>query len=456
MAYTKKTWATGDTITATALNNIENGVGNAHDLIGNKADSTNVYTKTEVDTKLTSKVDSTSVYTKTEVDTKVAAVSGGTSTASVIYNKRKMVITGDSITDMNRSGRSAQNTTSQTGFIDWGNLLCNHYFDILNNDGVSGDKTTGVLSRFDANVLSYNPDYIHVMIGINDVGVVGATAAGIIANLTQIYTKALNSGAILIIGTLTTSASFTDAQKVILTTINGWIRQYAKTTHNVILADYYTYVCDSATGFLKSGWTADGTHPTNIMAYAMGNCFKNAVAPYIKDVKTPEGGFAVDAANILTNAAFNGTTTPTGWSISGTNTKAIVVPTDFINTNYLSVDITSGNYVQVSQSVTIASGKIAEGDTVYASVEVIIDSMTNFNVMTLEIDVMNGSYGTLASAKEFTDPQTGTFTMTGFSAKLMTKKVTIPTGQSAANVSLMFKVSGEGNVKFRNPAIIKC
>jgi lysophospholipase L1-like esterase len=441
MGYNKKIWQTGDTITDIALNNIENGIltvdSSLTSLASNKSTSTNGQV-------LTANGDGTASFKD--------ATGGSASTASVIWNKNKLVITGDSITEMNKSGKGL-GITSAKGYIDWGNLLCNHYFNVLNNDGVSGDKTTGVLSRFDANVLSYKPDFIHVMIGVNDVGATGATATGIIANLTQIYTKALNSGAVLIVGTITTNSTFTTAQQVILTTVNGWIRNYARNNCNVILADYYAYVVDSTTGLVKTGITTDGIHPSNSMAYMMGVCFRNAVTPYIKQ-KSFTSGFAVDANNILTNSAFNGTTTPTSWTVSGTNTKAIVPATDYMDSKYLSVDITSGNYVQMSQSVKLSDGKVSVGDTVFASIQVDIASMTSFNEMCLKLEVYNDSFAILAKTYEFSDVETVYFDLANFSATLVTDKIVVPTG--SANVSFVSKVTGIGNVKFRNPCIIKC
>lgn len=54
MAYTKKTWVSKETITAAALNNIEDGVQEALTGLTAKANTADVYTKAEVDGKLTS------------------------------------------------------------------------------------------------------------------------------------------------------------------------------------------------------------------------------------------------------------------------------------------------------------------------------------------------------------------------------------------------------------------
>lgn len=54
MAYTKKTWVSKETITAAALNNIEDGVQEAITGLTAKANAADVYTKAEVDGKLTS------------------------------------------------------------------------------------------------------------------------------------------------------------------------------------------------------------------------------------------------------------------------------------------------------------------------------------------------------------------------------------------------------------------
>ena len=76
-------------------------------------------------------------------------------------NKKQVVFLGDSIT---QSGR-----TLEFGFI---NLLeesvDSERFNLIGK-GVSGDKVSDLLVRYENDVLAQNPDIVFIYIGINDV-----------------------------------------------------------------------------------------------------------------------------------------------------------------------------------------------------------------------------------------------------------------------------------------------
>ena len=83
-----------------------------------------------------------------------------------IKKGNKILIYGDSITS---AGRSYQDKN------DLGNGYCLYLQEALAgkatiiNRGISRDRTIDLLNRFEKDVLSENPDYIIILIGINDV-----------------------------------------------------------------------------------------------------------------------------------------------------------------------------------------------------------------------------------------------------------------------------------------------
>lgn len=78
------------------------------------------------------------------------------------------LFTGDSITDMCRR-------TDPSGFLGAGYVRRIAEMSVANepgikviNTGISGDRTTDLLARWDADVIERRPDVLTVMIGVND------------------------------------------------------------------------------------------------------------------------------------------------------------------------------------------------------------------------------------------------------------------------------------------------
>lgn len=83
-----------------------------------------------------------------------------------------MLFVGDSITDCNRD-YSSRGTDLGYGYVSLiNNLLHAHYphlqFQVLNT-GISGNRVTDLKARWQRDVLELRPDYLSIMIGINDV-----------------------------------------------------------------------------------------------------------------------------------------------------------------------------------------------------------------------------------------------------------------------------------------------
>ena len=62
------------------------------------------------------------------------------------------------------------------------------------NQGIGGDTTTGMLSRFKTSVLDHNPDFVVIWGGVNDIDWAGISLDTTKSNLQSMYTQAHNAG----------------------------------------------------------------------------------------------------------------------------------------------------------------------------------------------------------------------------------------------------------------------
>ena len=92
-----------------------------------------------------------------------------------LEKNQRLLFMGDSITDCGRDYKA-----KPAGWSSWGDgyvNLINGYTTafypelelMVVNRGISGDRVTDLKSRWETNVLEFQPDWVTVMIGINDV-----------------------------------------------------------------------------------------------------------------------------------------------------------------------------------------------------------------------------------------------------------------------------------------------
>ena len=85
----------------------------------------------------------------------------------------RVMFTGDSITDCQRA-RPVGDGAGTLGNSYVGTLFCMTWAENpecrarFMNSATSGDTSRQLLARFDDEVLAYNPDYLFIMIGVND------------------------------------------------------------------------------------------------------------------------------------------------------------------------------------------------------------------------------------------------------------------------------------------------
>lgn len=94
----------------------------------------------------------------------------------IFENKDRIVFAGDSVTDMgsvNPVGEGSRTDNLGKGYVRMvDNLIHACYPELklrITNSGISGNNTRMLLERFDRDVVSLNPDWVSICIGINDV-----------------------------------------------------------------------------------------------------------------------------------------------------------------------------------------------------------------------------------------------------------------------------------------------
>lgn len=90
-----------------------------------------------------------------------------------IKSGNTLVMIGDSITDVGRERPLGINERLGNGYVSLVNALINsqyaHHPVRILNTGISGNRVTDLQQRWDDDVLGHNPDWLSIMIGINDV-----------------------------------------------------------------------------------------------------------------------------------------------------------------------------------------------------------------------------------------------------------------------------------------------
>lgn len=94
----------------------------------------------------------------------------------IFENGDRIVFAGDSVTDMgsmNPVGEGSRTDNLGHGYVRMlDNLIHACYPELkvrITNSGISGNNTRMLLERFDRDVVSLNPDWVSICIGINDV-----------------------------------------------------------------------------------------------------------------------------------------------------------------------------------------------------------------------------------------------------------------------------------------------
>jgi len=153
---------------------------------------------------------------------------------------------------------------------------------IVENEGVVGESTKGLLRRFDSTVSRLKPDYVVIWSGINDL-TSGVPADDAVSNLKEIYKKTRAINATPIACTLTPIVTVSKVVEIIKT-YNKKIEELTK-LENIQLIDLYKSLSNEE-GQLRTEYNNDGIH-LNAKGYTKvaTTIFEEAIKPIIQKMK---------------------------------------------------------------------------------------------------------------------------------------------------------------------------
>lgn len=236
---------------------------------------------------------------------------------------------------------------SDMGFFNWFMFLMNQGMRMIYNAGIGGNKTSDMLARIDADVISRGPAWVSEMSGINDV-INGVPTATIIANKRQIWARLRAAGInVLALTTLPLEsghAAFSAANQQKILDINAAIRDECATQPGMIFCDAYSAIINSnsTTGQPNTGrLNSDHVHPGWLGAWEIGSDMYVRASPFIAKVvdlpRSAAGNRSVSAGspniwqylpNTATGGSVSGTATgmpPGGFSVQSATGSPIVV-----------------------------------------------------------------------------------------------------------------------------------
>lgn len=322
----------------------------------------------------------------------------------VVNQSQTAVLIGDSITAANYSNVTGYLDYRSGGYFSWVQALSGHAFNVLNFAGISGQTSTQILARFDADVIAYKPDYCFLLMGMNDSG---AGTTDLKNNFISAYQKCKSSGIMLVILTMTstTSDSGKNAQAIL---VNAWLQEYFASVSGVLVVDTASATRDplSATAALASNMSYDGIHPSSNGAYLMGKKVYNALKNSILENYKYKPCSAYDSKvsnslskNLMKYPMFSGTVTSglhdltnIAATTNASQTPTVVSSLDgigksqvFTITATAAAAVHGGNLIV--DFLTDASYKPTSGKKFFATCEVEVDEgAVNFALVTLAVN----------------------------------------------------------------------
>ena len=180
-----------------------------------------------------------------------------------------VVFIGDSITQL-----WGQEKTGHPDFFSKNNYV---------NKGISGNKTTDMLSRFQKDVIDLDPYCVVIEGGTNDIA--AFTLENIMERIKKMAEMARKAHIDVVVGSVPPSNSFPKLPDFrpedIIIELNGMIKQWAD-AEGIPYVDYYSVLVDDQKG-LKKAYQKDTVHP-NAAGYT---AMEGVIAPILKTVLSP-------------------------------------------------------------------------------------------------------------------------------------------------------------------------
>lgn len=150
---------------------------------------------------------------------------------------------------------------------------------VFMNRGITGELTADMLGRFQADVVSQNPDVVVVLGGSNDLGW-GYEPSMVAENLSEMYGEALANGIEPVSCTVPSVLGFDEGIPPRLE-LNQLIKNFA-IERGIPCVDLFSATCEPLTSRLKQAYSDDGLHLTAEGYRALGETiFSGAVQEII-------------------------------------------------------------------------------------------------------------------------------------------------------------------------------
>lgn len=273
----------------------------------------------------------------------------------------KLSVIGDSISAGNEIEIGVNGGGNQVQADSWITYACLLSGGLLRrgaNGGISGNTTSQMVARLQADILSSNPGIVIILGGTNDIGQ-SVSAGGSIPDATVVSTFKSNiismvnqisaANALPVLSTIPPNNA--SNRKYLISQLNLWLRLFAH-ANGFTLLDFYGLAADPANGSYLASWnSSDGTHPGNAGYFSFGQYVANKLSPLVS-VSAPF--IAIDnndPVNLITNPLFlggavSGQGIPPGWVINsgfGTGLTVGYVTDGAVNGNMWQVNAASSS-----------------------------------------------------------------------------------------------------------------
>lgn len=247
------------------------------------------------------------------------------------------------------------------GFAELSIYRAGPQYQLVSNAGVAGDHTSQMLARIYTDVLAFNPDVVYLLGGTNDlaIGMTNAAKASMMNNLEKMVRIFLKAGVEVFLMTPPPNNTNFQAAKDVQYFYYALAQYY-----NLPLADMYRMTVDPATnGQYLSGYSSDGTHPSNTasdvfaseVGAVLGDIANSTSMPYMAAVsETSTGQFA----NLIQNGTFGKQTSPPApdnWTINTSNANYTTAAANYPYTGstfkYVST-LTGGKFALSGPNIT--------------------------------------------------------------------------------------------------------
>lgn len=211
------------------------------------------------------------------------------------------------------------------GFAELSVYRAGPQYQLVANAGVAGNTTTQMLARIYTDVMAYSPDVVYLLAGTNDftLAMTNLKKQTMMNNIEKMVRIFLKAGVeVFLMSPPPNNTNFQAAKDCQFFYYD--LAQY----YNLPFADMYRMTVDPNTnGQFLSGYTADGTHPSNTasdifaseVGAVLGDIQNSTSQPYMASVsETAVNNYA----NLIRNGTFSNQTSPPapdGWTINSSN-----------------------------------------------------------------------------------------------------------------------------------------